>query len=180
MHPKLLIAVCVFLLACSSAPAVRYYVLDMEASSAKLEKPTYKLRGLTLPSYLGHSGIVLRTDDNELRHAQYHRWGEPLISALRKSIDKFLLKIQEQHLKGVVFDLDIEHFYATPQGVSHIAVQWQAEINDCVMTGHIQKHRAQQTAGYDALVANQNKLIHDFVHALVQAQADNNTCSPNP
>jgi uncharacterized lipoprotein YmbA len=156
------------LTACASTnPKVQYYLLVFDARTASTAVSPVRLSGLTVPEYLGQRGIALRTADNSVQHAQYHRWGEPLQSGIRRiaeqSIDLYSGQLPKAQLK-----IHIDHLYGTPEGQSFLDAHWVAETSSCKLTGVMNRQLAQPEAGYASMVATQKQLLVDSIGALLQ------------
>lgn len=155
----------------STTPSVQYYLLQFEVAEKVTTAPALSLQSVTVPEYLGQRGIALRTTDNSLLHAQYHRWGEPLQAGIRRSLQQAI-----NQYSGVLpearLDYHVDHFYGTPQGQVTLVANWSAELGGCQITGMITREQAQTSAGYAALVAAKQLLLADSMHALLRDLTD--------
>ena len=76
----------IFGVACASTPPQKTeYLLRHEAPTSRElppGSPRVGLRGVRVAAYLNQPGLVVETEDNEVRPAQSHLWAEPLDSGL--------------------------------------------------------------------------------------------------
>jgi uncharacterized lipoprotein YmbA len=76
------------LLACASDPPARtHYLLraDLPDETSQVEAPVVIGVGrVTIAPYLGRPGLVIESDDHQVRPARYHVWAEPLDEGLRR------------------------------------------------------------------------------------------------
>jgi len=99
-----LISMCFFLASCSSAPnRVNYYSLTLPVdSNQSVEKNTDALKKknqvkiritiapISLAQSLNQDGIVFQKSEHTVHQATYHRWIEPLDSALAHALENAL------------------------------------------------------------------------------------------
>lgn len=99
-----LLGLCAFLTSCSSVPSrVNYYSLTLTNDSSQSLKgdknsfenmaqatPRITIAPIAVAQVLNQDGIVLQKDSNTVHQATYHRWAEPLNSALARAIENAL------------------------------------------------------------------------------------------
>ncbi len=67
--------------ACATTQPAKFYLLNSDSTRAPLNNSASLNIGLgpiEFPDYLERSKIMVRTGDNSLEAAEYHRWAEPL------------------------------------------------------------------------------------------------------
>lgn len=119
----------VALAGCRKPPTLEnhYYSLVLEAaddhpvSARSVPAGRVDIVEVSMPDFLMSRSLVLQVNSNEVQHAKYHHWGEPLDAAVRKVLSRDLsaahpsLDIAPGHGRGADCTLFIEfdRFHAT-------------------------------------------------------------------
>ena len=140
-----LISVVVLITACSSTPKtdIHYFVLNPSInnstntssstnSNLDLEHETNRstaintieLKPIQLAKFLDQPGIVLQTDQHEIKVAHYHRWAEPLKKNLHRYIAQSLgINHTSEHLQTL--EIQFQQFQGTQEGGALISGHWK-------------------------------------------------------
>jgi len=157
--------------ACSGTPTETHYYLlrdDSMAQSRQLTLSTeYAMGSVTISSYLDRPGLVLETNNGEVRPALKHQWAEPV----QESIDNFLrtqisLSMGEDIFPADVsparneLEIKINQLHGTQDGEALIVAYWWVRNDDKVISAHqFSETRSLNTDGYGALVDAERSLL---------------------
>ena len=168
----------IVLAACGSTPETRYYVLSSPgtvpaATAGESEGETVLGLGrISLPDYLEQAGMVMQTDDHEIRSANYHLWGEPLEQGIRRSLLRQLsadmpdFRLEagrgSQRLLDYRLDIEVESFHGTEQGLAVLSGRWTVysmKEHALVASERFSFDAVLPESGYQALVQTQAALL---------------------
>lgn len=127
-----------WLVACSGMPETNYYILSsVPETTLSPESRGDNVLGvgrIVLADYLRQSGVIMQTDNNQIRAAHYHRWGEPLQRGVRRSLAQQLsVTLPEYRIESAQrderrlsyrLDVEIERFHATEDGRAVLSGRW--------------------------------------------------------
>ena len=161
----------VMLSACSGTPTETHYYLlrdNAVAQSRPLALSTaYAMGSVTISSYLDRPGLILETNDGEVRPALKHQWAEPV----QESIDNFLRTQISLSLGEDIFPVDvspapsqleikINQLHGTRNGEAMIVAYWWVRNEDKVISAHqFSETKSLNTDGYGALVEAERSLL---------------------
>ncbi|MEM0954088.1 MAG: ABC-type transport auxiliary lipoprotein family protein [Pseudomonadota bacterium] len=123
------------LVSCASAPVEpQYYLLrsDTQTVSRPLQPSADLAIGeVTIAPYIDQQGLVLQTQDGQIRAARYHRWAEPIPAAIisfltlevsaELGIDILPARISSA---DVVFGVRIDQMHGTAEGEAVLVAYW--------------------------------------------------------
>jgi len=124
--------------ACSTSPPAEFYLLSAEAQrAASAAELSVGIARVKVADYLQRSEMVSVTDRNQLIVDEYHRWAEPLDSAIMRVLTLNLAALVGSdaviHMPWTrasaprwVIDMDIQELKVTPSQVELIA-GWRIE-----------------------------------------------------
>ncbi len=188
-----LAAIGLLLGACSSMPETHYYIL-----SSTVEAPVSRqssggdalgIGRIRLADYLRSSGVVMQTNDNQVKSAHYHRWGEPLQRGIRRTLadqlssllPEYRVETNEKDLRRLDFrlDIEIERFHALDNGHAVLAGRWTVydhEHHAILASKHFDFEAPMPGSGYSAAVSTQSALVaalgREIVDTTVSAVAE--------
>ena len=136
--------VCALLLrACASDPPARtQYLLraDLPAETSRIEAPVViGLGRVTVAPYLKRPGLVVESEDHQVRPARYHVWAEPLEAGLRR-----YLRTEISNVLGYVIrseagnraawdyavDVAVDQLHGTLSGQAKLVASWRISRAD--------------------------------------------------
>lgn len=137
---KVLPLLCLALVACGSVPETRFYLLaDMDGSPTKArptDRPLIVLGRIVVPDYLRQSGLIVQTNEYEIRPANYHRWAEPLEAGLRRALamelteamPRFRIEPEPRDSREMDYrlDVDVSYFHGNESGEVFLSGRWMA------------------------------------------------------
>lgn len=179
----LLIAVSLMLFsACSSqAPIPSYYLLrntQDEGSRTLQTKAPFALGEVVIAPYIDQPGLLLETNEGDLRPARFHLWAEPL----REGIRAFLLNSlsQDSGYEVIAWETNrgakrirvrIDQFHGTQNGDALLVAHWWQDNADANGPVHeFVGKQALDTDGYGALASAQKTLLRQLAAAIVRSQ----------
>jgi uncharacterized lipoprotein YmbA len=132
------------LMACSSTPVPRVYVLSTPAAPVagvhnEAGRPVVELPTVTLPDYLDSADILVRDGRNELKPSTTGKWGERLSVGVTHALEVALAR----RLPGVLVThtptpgqpgrqllVDISAFDVQPDGRCALTARWTVPASD--------------------------------------------------
>ena len=128
--------------------------------------------------YLGQAGIVIATNDDQIRSARQHLWAEPLDSSirlfLRDTISAELgypvsADIGRRRSWDYRVDIRIDEWHGSLAGEARILASWV--VIDVTNDRELSRYRFEKTGvlnadGYNALVAAQSDLLQALAAAI--------------
>ena len=186
MKTLLMCCLSLWLIGCSSAPAITYYQLDFQ--SAKPYQAANKLLKVDAPNLMGHlssRGIAMRIDEHRTINANYHLWSslpaEQLHQAgiilLQNQLTDFVVVATSQDMLNAIdkpsylVKLNLYKFNGRQDGQSEIAGSWQLFKDDknrltLLKSGQLEMTEPLIDDGYSALVASLDKNYTNFINKL--------------
>ena len=184
----IIVALCAALISCSaSTPTRTQYLLRTEATarSVQVEAPVrIGLANVTIAPYLRQSGIVVATEDGQVRVAKQHLWAEPLDAGLRSYLraeisDKLGYDISSTNSDKpeweYTVDVYVDRLHGTMAGTAALDVSYQ--ISDQSSGGKIMDYRFSDSEnldrkGYSGLVDAQRSLVQKLAQAIADSLAE--------
>lgn len=182
--------------ACSVSPVTRYYVLnpvikaESPAQAVHAHEKRIGISLLRLPQYLDRTSIITRSTSNELKLAEYDRWGGNPEKNIRQVMNSNLSQLLAPAGFSVVaadsdlspelnIEVEITRFERFPDGVVRLSAVWHIlDRSGKLLTGRSSDLSSQPIAGasdYDAIVAAMSGLLgqlsHDIAHAVLHPDA---------
>jgi len=176
--------------ACSVSPVTRYYVLNpviRAESPAQADHTPGKRIGISLlrlPQYLDRTSIVTRSTNNELKLADYDRWGGNPEKNIRQVMSSNLSQLLASAGFSVIaadsdlspelnIEIEITRFERFPDGVVRLSAVWHIlDPSGKLLTGRSSDLSSQPVAGasdYDAIVAAMSDLLGQLSHVIADA-----------
>ncbi len=169
-------AIGVLLGACSSMPETNYYILSSTAQAPVSVQSSggdaLGIGRITLADYLRSSGVVMQTNDNQIKSAHYHRWGEPLQRGVRRTLadqlssllPEYRVETDEKDLRRLDFclDIEIERFHALENAPAVLAGRWTLyeQAHHLILASrHFDLEEPMPRSGYSAAVNTQSALV---------------------
>ncbi|MDJ0656001.1 MAG: PqiC family protein [Xanthomonadales bacterium] len=132
------------LAACANVPEARHYVLSTQADGGQNTSITGELAvglgRIDLPRYLRQPALVIRTAEQEVRPATYHRWAEPLDRGIRRSfalhldaeLPGYRVEAAPTNLGDAALrvDLEVDQFHGSESGEVVFGGRWKAYSNE--------------------------------------------------
>lgn len=176
----------VILTACNSVAITRHYVLNSVANApeeqAKADTFRVGISSLILPSYLDRSRIVTRSSSNQLKLAEFDRWG----GSLRKNITQVLLnnlssQLEPSHITiipvnsdvspNISIEVELSRFEQFPDGKVYLSGMWQIvdSSGTLLTTNTADFSRRVAGKGYAATVKTMSILLGDLSRKLSES-----------
>ena len=160
------IVVALILLACSSTPSSKYYLLDADAVQAEgnTKLKNVRIDHIYLPDYLKQDKLVMKLDSHEIVFANYHMWGERFDKAITRSLTNRLNEGSDRYFytkncnKCKNLKVYVEHFYPNEKGEVHLAGSY--EYAGKVKVFNLEKKLDKN--GYEASITSMASLIKDL------------------
>lgn len=184
-----LLSMCVFLTSCASVPnRVNYYSLTLAEGSSQNAKDNtgsfekeiqtkarVTIAPIALAKMLNQDGIVLQKDINTIHQATYHRWAEPLDSALAHALENTLNSeiptVRFEVFSGIwtknnnyTLRLSVNNFHLTHQSIALFSGRyWIYDSNRNVLIDNsFQFNETLQQDGYAAGVNALKEVLNDL------------------
>ena len=174
----LIMPLTLLLVGCGSTPETRYYLLSSPTvmpETAVDESNGRTVLGvgrISLPDYLEQAGLVMQTDDHQIRAANYHLWGEPLEHGIRRSLLQQLsadipdLRIEggrgSERLFDYRLDVELESFHGTEHGLAILSGRWTVysmKEHELLASERFSFDAVLPESGYKAMVESQADLL---------------------
>jgi uncharacterized lipoprotein YmbA len=174
---------------CGTSGPSRFYLLSLpnEPSAAAQnmdEGPSIEIGPVSLPDYLDRQQIVVRSDRNELRLAEYDRWAEPLkanftrilagnlsdmLSTNRVTLFSGTMAMEAAYRVAV----DVTSFEAGPDGTVSLDARWVLIKNDKAQ-GHLMHNSCirkpiDDVDDFSALVSAKSDALADLSREIAEA-----------
>lgn len=161
----------VLLAGCSSqAIEPNYYLMrskqDMESRQLNPSKD-FSMGTVEIASYIDQPGLLIETQEGEMRAAQHHMWAEPIYEGVRNQ-----LMVEIAHAKGedilpsnlgntaIVIDIRIDQLHGTTDGKARLVAYWWLRRDKEVLSAYrFSEEQDLAVDGYAALVAAEEALI---------------------
>ena len=177
---------CVTLLSCSSTPPpepARYLMRSAgEVRSEEVEPgPRIGLRRVRVAPYLRVPGLVLETEQNEVRSARYHQWAEPLEHGLRsllrgelsaalgRDVDDDPMRMSRW---DYIVDVAVDQLHGTAAGEALLVAAWRvtsvesaAELSSSRFT----RREPLARTGYAALAEAEIALVRQLAASIAES-----------
>ena len=141
---RVTVSICAaLLLACASNPPTRtQYLLraDLPGETGLVDAPVaIGLARVTVAPYLRGPGLVLESDDHQVRPARYHVWAEPLDQGLRRylrteisNVLGFAIRADASNRGAWDFAVDVvvDQFHGTLSGHARLVAGWRISRAD--------------------------------------------------
>ena len=180
---KFLITIAIiFAVGCTSTvPTLTEYLLRSDKPtqySVANQTAVTGLGALVVAPYINGLGLVLETDNGEVRAARDHRWAEPLRESLRTfmagEISAQAGQVIRAHRGGEhdwqrTIDLRIDQLHGTARGEAKLVAYWTIFDTDkrtIVAENSFAETAALGADGYEALVQAEKKLLSQLAIAM--------------
>ena len=161
-----------------------FYLLRAQAQVPDgLQNPPLEvvINRVLVADYLGQAGIVIATNEGQIRSARQHLWAEPLDSSirlfLRDAISAELgypisTDIGRRKSWNYRVDIRIDEWHGSLAGEARILASWV--VIDVANDRELSRYRFEQAGmlnadGYDALVAAQSDLLQALAAAIAES-----------
>jgi hypothetical protein len=184
MRPSIVLALCLGLAACASAPKESYYTLapvapERQAGSAALSDVGVTVVATGLVEAVDRPQLVVRLSDTRVQILEQQRWAEPLKSAIPRVVAANLARelgspriTSQSHLGDTAYRvaLDVQRFDSTGDTAS-IDVAWTIRRveGSAVTSGRSSVTERSGSGGYEALVAAQSRALGTVSREIAQA-----------
>jgi uncharacterized lipoprotein YmbA len=184
----IIVALCAALISCSAAaPARTQYLLRTEATarSVRVEAPVrVGLATITIAPYLRQSGIVVATEDGQVRVAKQHLWAEPLDAGLRSYLraeisDQLGYDISSTNSDkpewAYAVDVYVDRLHGTMAGTAVLDASYQISVRSGggkLMDYRFSNSENLERKGYSGLVDAQRDLIRKLAAAIAKSLAE--------
>lgn len=177
MKNLLLLLLAGLMVACSGGskvPEPTYYLLRANSglqSGAQTAPVSMGLGRVSIADYLAQDGIVVATGDGQVRAARQHLWAEPLDNSLRLYLRDAIATqlgqwvsadLAERQSWQYRIDVRIDEWHGSLTGEARIVAEWMlldVTAGKTLSTRRFERTGATAADGYDALVAEQTRLL---------------------
>lgn len=164
---------------CGSSPTLHHFALPGPnvdpAIVAGSTVNRLKVR-LEVPDYLHSRRMVLATENNERFTTQYHRWVEPLSTAIKAQLTHLLSNSSVGQYNGML-SVSVSEFHGDMDGITRLSAQWRYKsdefpshsASECLTEGQFQKQLIQAEDGYAAMVEAHGQLLLQLADSVKDA-----------
>ena len=168
-----------------------YYLMrskhDLESRELSPSRD-FSMGTVVIASYIDQPGLILETNDGEIRAAQYHLWAEPVYEAVRNR-----LMVEIGQAKGedilpadlgntpIVLDIRLDQLHGTNKGSAKlVAYWWLRRDKEVVAAYQFAEEQALAADGYAGLVAAEEILLAQLAQKIAATLivTDNNIANP--
>lgn len=185
MRLAALLVVALVVLACAGgSPTQTSYLLGATSpgSTGRVEAPVRVALGrIAVAPYLDQVGIVVETDEGQVRAARLHRWAEPLPAGIRSSLRVEIsaalgYDVSATRTGGVdwdfVVDVNVERFHGTMRGTAVLDVSYV--ISRLSGRADVSEYRFGSSlplpqAGYPGVVEAEAALVRELARSIANA-----------
>lgn len=175
---------CLSVLACSSATPTRTQYLLRAGEPASHVAPgngltRIALGRITVAPYLDQFGIVLETEEREIRAARNHQWAEPLADGLRLYLRDAIAgvvgedvgtTVTERSAYACVVNVFVEQLHGTADGRAVLVASYRIETPGSKTRNVVERRFAEakaiETKGYAGLVDTEVQLLGHLAKAI--------------
>lgn len=183
-HRPLSLALLLWLAACGSSPAPRYYTLAAIGESATpsaANAPSVWVAPATLPESVDRPQLVVRVAPNRVAILDQHRWAEPLSGAIARTIAADLAALlgarvsaEAQHAAAgaqVRVLVDVQRFESLPGQSVTIEALWSVRrgAESEAQRGHSLVSEPAGAPDYEALAAAHSRALAALSRDIAQA-----------
>jgi len=177
MKNLLLLFLCAGLVACSGGgkvPEPTYYLLRADVQLPVGQQSADVSIGLgrvAIADYLGQNGVVVATGAGQVRAARQHLWAEPLSGSVRLYLRDSIASRSGQWISAdsaqrlswqYRIDVRIDEWHGSLDGQARLIAEWliiSVADGSTLATHRFERSGSLQADGYDALVAEQTRLL---------------------
>lgn len=179
-----------FLTACGggskATPEPVFYLLRADARApdgAMAASVTIGINRIVIADYLGQAGIVVATDDNQVRPARQHLWAEPLDSSIRLFLRDAISARLGYSLSADIgrrqdwdyrLDIRLDEWHGSLMGTARIDASWiviDVDSDTEILRQRFRQDGVLKDDGYDALVSAQEQLLDALAVAVAASLA---------
>lgn len=165
------LALALLLSACASTPpeTSHYLLRSDEDIQSRVLQPSEKfaLGTVTIAPYIDQPGLVLQTQNGDMRPARHHLWAEPLFEGARTYLRAEISRISGQDLaiaalkpNASVIDVRIDQMHGTHDGKAKLVAYWWLRQSGDLQAAHqFAQTRVLGSDGYAALAAAEKALL---------------------
>lgn len=182
---RLAISTVLLLVGCASQPPeLTQYLLrtDGADNSRQQTQPTkIGLGRVDVATYIDQPGLVLETENGQIRAARHHQWAEPLRVSLRRFLGAEISAAIGQDLEVDIHtggdwayrvDINIDQLHGTANGNAVLMAYWV--VTNLAKDGARSRYQFADTqaldqSGYDALASAEKILLTRLARAIVDA-----------
>ncbi|MBO86905.1 MAG: hypothetical protein CL927_16270 [Deltaproteobacteria bacterium] len=168
-----------------------YYSLVLEAAEGQppaepvAPKARVDLVAVDLPDFLRSRSLVLQVNTNEVLHARYHHWGEPLDIAVQKvlarDLSNALPKLEVAPGPGREADctiaLELDRFHASNSAQVLVSGRFVYTQHDQVTRREFDVSQVQEGDGYTSAVSGMRRALGALSRELASVVG---ACTPKP
>ena len=172
MKPAAFIVATVVLLAACSGKQIEpnYYLLRpaIKMESRQLSPSDHFALGkITVAPYLDQPGLLLQTDEGDIRPAKHHLWAEPMYEGVHSFLVKEISRAKGEDIlparlkrDAVVVEVRVEELHGTADGRAILIGYWWLRRNSEVVAAYqFSESRSLGSSGYQALVEAERALL---------------------
>ena len=134
----------------------------------------YALGNVVIASYIDQPGLVMETEDGEIRAAKHHQWAEPVYDVVYNQLSVEISRARGEDILSrelvrapVVLDIQIDQLHGTNRGTARLVAHWWLRREGSLVSAHqFAEEQALATDGYNALVAAEAALLTRLAEAI--------------
>jgi len=159
-----------------------YYLLrsNQDTPSGKLSPSRdFSLGKVEIAAYIDQPGLVMETNDTQIRPASQHLWAEPVYEGVRNYLATEIAQASGYELlpsklnrDATAVNIRIDQLHGTIDGNAHIvAYWWLVHGDEVVAMNRFADSRALPESGYGALVAAEKTLLTELARQIAASLA---------
>ena len=161
----------VFLSGCASqAIEPSYYLLrSQQDTQTRQLNPSkdFSMGKVVIASYIDQPGLMIETNDGEIRAARHNLWAEPVYEGVRTQLVVDIGRAKGEDIlptnlgnTAIVLDIRLDQLHGTNDGKAKLVAYWWLRRGNDLLTAHVfSEEQALATDGYSALVAAERALL---------------------
>lgn len=179
----------VLLLGCASQTIEpRYYLLrsnqDLESRQLSPSKD-FSMGNVVIAAYIDQPGLLMETDDGEVRSARHNLWAEPVYEGVRNFLLVEIAQAKGEDLlpsrlsnSTTAIDIRIDQLHGTSDGTAHLVAYWWLRRDGEAGTFYrFAESRDLSADGYAALVAAEEALLSELAGKIAASLVGQDTRS---
>lgn len=166
-----LLVVLALLSGCGGQPIEPSYYLmrsSQDLQTRRLEpSQDFSMGNVIIAAYIDQRGLLMETDEGEIRAARHNLWAEPVYEAVRNQLLVDISRAKGEDLlpaaladTSIVLDIRIDQLHGTNDGTARLVAYWWLRRGKEILSAHVfAEEKPLAVDGYAALVAAEEALL---------------------
>ena len=154
-----------------------YYLMrsnhDLESRELKPSRD-FSMGNVVIAAYIDQPGLILETNDGEIRAAHYNLWAEPVYEGVRNQLTVEIARVKGEDVlpakmvkTPIVLDIRIDQLHGTNTGTAKLVAYWWLHRDKEVLAAYkFAEEQALETDGYGALVTAEQVLLSQLAREI--------------